>query len=828
MKLPTRKNKVPKIPRFITELIPISDYDDLNQCFLFRDGRLFDIMQLECKNLYTMSSDEKQMDMLHYSKLYKTYGDDIKIVGINYPTDTTLQQAYLRHKLEVTDNPVFKKRLKDKLNEMELISEKSFDREYFLFVFAEDEKALRDNRNILTATLSTLGNPLIREISKEKKIRLLAKINNKSTAFYSLPNAAPRGKEELKKIISKKGYNPYLLYQIQPQGGLNFGSDPTIVTAGDGFEACLHIWKYPKDVDDHWLSQILNVQNVITTIDISTQDVETAKKNLNKGMQEQDIRFSTASNNAEQIDARVQYQRLQSLYNQVSNMGEMLKLIHVRLYISGRTREDVENQIKVLQTMLEGNDYRAAVFLNETENEWAAMYRSYTDQMKAPIKRIGQPVSSEALAGGYPFHFTSLSDPNGIYIGRTTTVGAKGNIFFNLFESDSKYRLSYSCAVSGATGSGKSTLLKKVLENNAICGNFIRGFDAVGDFTDLIHYLGGKIVSLDGTDGVLNALEIFHTAENDTLSYSRHISKMSTILKFLAPDIGMYESLEFTRCLDELYSKWHLNPGEKDVMPQITGLDPAKYPTFSDLLALIQRKCESIQDLERDRDELIRLKHLELIISDLVKNYGHIFDGHTSIPDIFDTQIVYFNIKNLAQMKPEIFDCQVFNAITLSWDNCVKLGEKMKRMYEDKEIAWEDVTRFLLILDEAHKIVNANKMQAVELLVVFAREARKFFGGIMLASQSIRDYVPENTSSAALDQLKILFELMQYKVIMRQDSNSLPVLRTIFQGQFTDTELSRIPTFDRGVCLLSISSYKNIEFKVDVSGEELARYRGGV
>lgn len=301
MKLPTRKNKVPKIPQFITELIPISDYDDLNQCFLFRDGRLFDIMQLECKNLYTMSSDEKQMDMLHYSKLYKTYGDDIKIVGINYPTDTTLQQAYLRHKLEVTDNPVFKKRLKDKLNEMELISEKSFDREYFLIVFAEDEKALRDNRNILTATLSALGNPLIREISKEKKIRLLAKINNKSTAFYSLPNAAPRGKEELKKIISKKGYNPYLLYQIQPQGGLNFGSDPTIVAAGDGYEACLHIWKYPKDVDDHWLSQILNVQNVITTIDISTQDVETAKKNLNKGMQEQDIRFSTASNNAEQL-----------------------------------------------------------------------------------------------------------------------------------------------------------------------------------------------------------------------------------------------------------------------------------------------------------------------------------------------------------------------------------------------------------------------------------------------------------------------------------------------------------------------------------------------
>ena len=820
-----KKAKTPKIDRMIPELIPIVDYDDLLGCFRLRDDRFLDIMQLECKNLATMSRDEKQIDILRYSKLYKTYSGDLKIVGINYPTDTTSQLAYLQHKLEQTENPFYKKRLSEKIREMEAISKNYFDREYFVFVFAADEAELRDNRNILMATLANGAEHLLRRIDKEKKIQLLSKINNKNTAFYRMQDETPAEPKKLKKVNNKKGYNPYLLHRIQPQGGISFSQDPAVVYTGDGYEACLHIWQYPKDVDDHWLSGLLNIQNVITTLDISTQNVEMAKVNLNKGMGEQELRFETARNNAEALDAKAQYQRLQALYHQVSNMGEMVKLIHVRLYISGNTREEIDNQIKNLQTYLEASDYRASVFLNETESEYAALYRTYGEQMQIPYRRIGQPVSSEALAAGYPFHFTSLSDPNGIYIGRTTVNGAVGNVLFNQFEKNS-YRLSYSMVVAGATGSGKSTFLKKLLENNAICGNYIRGFDPVGDFTAIIHSLGGKIISLDGSDGILNALEIFQTGENDEQSYSRHLSKMSTILKFLAPGIDMFDSLEFSQQLDLLYAEWGLKPGWTGGRP-ITGRQPEEYPTFSDLLVLIRRSLNEIIDIKRDEMKLKRLQRIELIITDLVNNYGHIFNGHTSIPDLLSTQVVYFNIRNLAQMKPEIFDAQIFNAINLTWDNLMKIGMPMKQKWEDGEIAWEDITRFLLIFDESHKTINANKLHALELLTTYVREARKFFGGLILASQSIRDYVPENSNSQAVDQMKTMFEQMQYKVIMRQDSNALSTLRTVFQSQFTDTEIDRIPSFEQGVCLMGISSYKTVEFKVDVSQSELKVYRGG-
>ena len=64
--------------------------------------------------------------------------------------------------------------------------------------------------------------------------------------------------------------------------------------------------------------------------------------------------------------------------------------------------------------------------------------------------------------------------------------------------------MSYNALVIGEMGAGKSTLLKALEKDNTIRANFIRGFDATGEWTSLIEYNGGKIISLDGSQGILN------------------------------------------------------------------------------------------------------------------------------------------------------------------------------------------------------------------------------------------------------------------------------------------------------------------------------------
>mgnify|MGYP000953248049 CR=1 FL=1 len=104
----------------------------------------------------------------------------------------------------------------------------------------------------------------------------------------------------------------------------------------------------------------------------------------------------------------------------------------------------------------------------------------------------------------------------------------------------------------------------------------------------------------------------------------------------------------------------------------------------------------------------------------------------------------------------------MFNMVSLCWDNAVNNGSIMKSMWENKEIELEDVTCFLILIDESHRWVNTKMVQILELLIQYLREARKFFAGIVLASQSVRDFMPESTGEN-IEKIKQLFELSQYK-----------------------------------------------------------------
>ena len=114
-----------------------------------------------------------------------------------------------------------------------------------------------------------------------------------------------------------------------------------------------------------------------------------------------------------------------------------------------------------------------------------------------------------------------------------------GNVLFDIFTKN-EVRKSYNALVLGMMGSGKSTLLKKLVLDNAIVGNTIRVLDVVGEFKDLIHELGGKSISLDGTSGIINPLQVFATVidentneVNNEGSYTTHLSKLTTMYKFI-------------------------------------------------------------------------------------------------------------------------------------------------------------------------------------------------------------------------------------------------------------------------------------------------------
>lgn len=642
--------------------------------------------------------------------------------------------------------------------------------------------------------------------------------------------------EKVEKRKQKLGYDPYLYEKIQPQGGICF-RDPKFVMTGTGYEACLHIYEFPRQLNDYWMSKFCNLNNTVVTVDISTDNVIEVKKNINRSMKEQQFRYMEARDFQERYDAKQRYQEMERLYDEINSMGEVIKLVHVRIFVTDQSFARLEEKVKSITVRLESNGFLTAIYLNETKREWLSMYQSYQEQQKEFFSTYGQPLVSNALASGDPFHFSSLEDPTGNLLGKTP---CGGNVIFDEF-TKTKTRLYYNELVIGTMGSGKSTLLKKRFKANAVRGNYVRTFDISGEFTNLTKVYGGKVIKLDGTNGILNPLEILKADENEGISFTRHISKVSTIYKFLTEgQADTQEIILFEELLREVYQKFGMELRNGKVSRKVTGLPATSYPTFSDLLAYITEKIDGMKETEYDeislslaKKNLERFDKIRMVIQNIVHTYGSLFDGHTSIDNILDEQIVTFDISTIKEMKASVFDAQIFNMVSLCWDNCVTNGklmmERMNLPQENPEhLEFEDTTKFLMIIDESHRWLNTRKPQALESITIYLREARKYFGGIMLASQSIRDYVPEGSGAEAIDDLKKIFELTQYKFIFHQETNVLGLFDRIFENTVTQSQRDRIPKLEVGETILCISSDRNLEFKVHLTNEENRIFQGGV
>ncbi|MYL43965.1 VirB4 family type IV secretion system protein [Virgibacillus salexigens] len=649
--------------------------------------------------------------------------------------------------------------------------------------------------------------------------------------FEAILNRIKPSNAENKTEKEIHGYNPYLLSEIQSQGGIRF--DEAYIRKGDGYETCIHVYDFQTIVSDFWLEQIMNMPNVVASLDVSTPNRKEIMDSLNKSMAEQKVRGENAKETSDLIEASQSYDELQDIYNEI-RQGEVMKRIILRLFVSAKTIVELERTVKEVIDTLESLNFRGTVFLNELEYEWDGMFTSFDTQQKYPNKRRGVEIPSLSLAGGFPFHFTSLNDPYGTHYGTTDT---NGNVIFDLFHKDQKRKF-YNALMIGKMGSGKSTLLKKVALDKASKGHKVRILDITGEFEDLVLKHDGKVIALDGSNGLINPLQVYKTATNDDgsaneqLSFTQHLSKMSVFYRFLNPDATNAEIKEYENLLRTMYVEHELwIDGQNN---NITDRKVDEYPIFSDFLKHLRKELYEKYE-ERKVHENIgivrreRLENIELNISNLVQNYAHLFDGHSSIEQFDNEYFVSFPLRNLSELKPEIFQAQLFNVMNMLWDGMLINGQPQLQAYTKHQLSFEDAVRYLILIDEAHHIINTRKgsEHGVQYLQRFMREARKYFGGIFFASHLITDFVPENADQSSAEEVKKLFSLTQYKFIGEQDSESLNKLKEVFTGQLNDSELSQIPYLQQGQVLLSISSVKNIKMNVDVSLDELELFGGG-
>ena len=615
-----------------------------------------------------------------------------------------------------------------------------------------------------------------------------------------------------------------LLREISPIGNIEYNSN--FVMTGTGYEACIHIYDLPQSLDDFWLTSICSFNNTVATISVETMDQVEVKKNLNKSIEEQGSRKAFAKDYSTYYNAAAREEEMRKLFNEISSLGEVIKSISMRIFVAAGTKSELEDRVaRIIKALEEGSQYRAAIFINEQKQEWKSFFYGLTEQKKEPHALNGFPMKSTLLAAGNAYHYSSLEDENGDFLGET---GCGGNVLFDEWLLNS-VRVNASAILIGNQRFGKSTLLKLRVKSRVLRGDYVRVFDIVGEFTDMIHALGGRTLNM--SKYIINLLEIFRSGDNEGANYARHLTKLRISYRFLVPESGTKELNDFIEIAESLYKKWNLQPDGKK---QITGLPAKSYPTFQDLLDHVNAEIESLTSREWRTGEKIlverKLVNLDSISSNLrtlVGTYGMIFNGHTSVDNMKDVKALSYDLSGLKEMDSRIFDLELFNLLSLSWDDAVTNGSLMKKMWEENKIDLDEVSHTTIYIDESHRTVNAQKPFALELLSIYLREGPKYFSNIWMASQSIRDFTPEGSTNENIEKLKMLFELTQYKFIFRQDRNAIPVIDRVFSNALTPRQRERIPTYVRGQNTLIISGDKTIDFKVYLSKEDEALFKGG-
>src|SRR5699024_12827281 len=118
--------------------------------------------------------------------------------------------------------------------------------------------------------------------------------------------------------------------------------------------------------------------------DYVTMKIYDTISDIKKSMLAHEVRFLGAKQDSDRMDAQRSYQEIEDLYQQISEMGEVIKLLHIRLFVASPTIWEVERKVDKAITRLNSIGFKGQIFLNETYYDWQSLFLPYEQLIKFP------------------------------------------------------------------------------------------------------------------------------------------------------------------------------------------------------------------------------------------------------------------------------------------------------------------------------------------------------------------------------------------------------------------------------------------------------------
>lgn len=368
--------------------------------------------------------------------------------------------------------------------------------------------------------------------------------------------------------------------------------------------------------------------------------------------------------------------------------------------------------------------------------------------------------------------------------------------------------------VLGGVGSGKSTILKGMISSKASKGDFIRGIDFNGEYRAFVlNSLKGRYISFDGTDEIINPLQIFPLGieVNTKVTFLEHISKVTTFYKFFSEDASEEEIEELRGALKRFYESF----GFTSTSVKITDKEPSEYPIFEDFLSYLHKDFDNFVSVSN-------FKKIILVIEKIVSEYSHLFNGHTTISDLMKEQVTFFSIRKLMSFEKNILNAQIYNILHLVNSDLMNLRRKQ---FETEKL--NNHSEYILFIDEGTTILEDENITSF--LGNYSRVARQYLGGVVLGLQTVNGLFSTELNEEKYDShTRFLFDYSENKIIMYQRNHALPALKELMGTDLNENEFEIITKFKQGqLLLLRNSSSESKEYLTVQTNETELNFLNG-
>lgn len=557
---------------------------------------------------------------------------------------------------------------------------------------------------------------------------------------------------------------------------------------------------YPFSLSDLQIAKIAAVCESTITLDVSLKPAEKIRDDLDKSINELQSRGQIQQSTGDLSDAIGEAQKLLAVRDDIVNGSEHMVFVTLRFILSAKSYDKLSEYVSQTSRLCEEIGLHATIAVDEIISEYLNMFK--------PADTCGIPFPvNDTFSRQFPFYYTRHIDPKGTYIGRTDRGGL---VYVDTFMRGQN-RDSFDMLITGKKGSGKTVNIKNIIETQVALGNKCMVLDIESEYGTMADVLGGQVIKMTQSS-IINVLQIFPTLDAKTeeeqsdiiaANYAAEMSRIITFFYQYNPNMTEREADKLKDILQEVYSF----KGISD-KTDVSRLPPARFPTLSDLYKNIRNRLYVAGTTDQynrslTSEQIAVLERLELMVKPLAEGiYKSMFNGHTTI-SVSDADLIVFDVKNISEMEDRVYNAQLFMILTLMWTSTCK-----NVIYNNNLKNSNDRRYVLSFIDEAHRFINTNNVKVTEFIETQVRRSRKYDASLVFASQSALDFSPIG-NTAAEQKIKIIFDLVQYKVIMAQSvsDENIERLHKLFP-QFTTNELSTLNSFNAGDMFLSLDEHR--------------------